>query len=202
METKAQVKAHVTGDMLIGEAVAKYPEIAHVMQSYGLHCIGCHVNPYESIRQGAMGHGMSKEVFDEMMSDVNNEVEKYAHERKNAPTLEEVENKSGTVVTLTQKAVSKVKEFMEAEENPVGGLRIGAAPGGCSGFQYVLEFEQAPSEDDAVYEQAGLKIYINKQQMQLLRGVNIDYVDGLQGSGFKIDNPNARKTCGCGQSFH
>jgi len=79
---------------------------------------------------------------------------------------------------------------------------VGASPGGCSGFQYVLEFEEKASDDDAVYEQDGLKIFVNKQQMAMLRGISIDFVDGLHGTGFKIENPNARKTCGCGQSFH
>ena len=202
MQAETKTEDFVTGEMLIGEAVAKYPEIAHVMQSYGLHCIGCHVNPYESIRQGAMGHGMQTEVFNKMMQEVNNEIRKYDSERGSAPSMDEVQEKSGKVVTLTSKAVDKVKEFMQAEEKPVGGLRVGASPGGCSGFEYVLEFEEAPTDDDAVYEQGGLKIFVNKQQMQLLHGVKIDYVDGLQGTGFKIENPNAKKTCGCGQSFH
>ena len=202
MQAETKTEDFVTGEMLIGEAVAKYPEIAHVMQSYGLHCIGCHVNPYESIQQGAMGHGMQTEVFNEMMQEANNEIRKYDSERGRAPSMDEVQEKSGKVVTLTSKAVDKVKEFMQAEEKPVGGLRVGAAPGGCSGFEYVLEFEEAPTDDDAVYEQGGLKIFVNKQQMQLLHGVKIDYVDGLQGTGFKIENPNAKKTCGCGQSFH
>ena len=202
MQAETKTGEFVKGGMLIGEAVAKYPEIAPVMQAYGLHCIGCHVNPYESIEQGAMGHGMPKETFDEMMQEVNNEVKKFEAERENAPSMEEVQEKSGKVITLTSKAVSKVMEFMQAEDKPMGGLRVGAAPGGCSGFQYMLAFEEAPSEDDAVYEQGGLKIFINKQQMQLLHGVKIDYVEGLQGTGFKIENPNAKKTCGCGQSFH
>lgn len=202
MQTEAKTKDFVTGGMLIGEAVAKYPEIAPVMQAYGLHCIGCHVNPYESIEQGAMGHGMSKDVFNEMLTEANKEIAKFSEERENAPSLEQMQEKSGAVITLTSKAAEKVKEFMKAEEKPVAGLRVGAAPGGCSGFQYVLEFEEAPSEDDAVYEQNGLKIFINKQQMQMLHGVRIDFVDGLQGTGFKIENPNASKTCGCGQSFH
>src|SRR3989338_5926309 len=168
MQAETKTGEFVKGGMLIGEAVAKYPEIAPVMQAYGLHCIGCHVNPYESIEQGAMGHGMPKETFDEMMQEVNNEVKKFEAERENAPSMEEVQEKSGKVITLTSKAVSKVMEFMQAEDKPMGGLRVGAAPGGCSGFQYMLEFEEAPSEDDAVYEQGGLKIFINKQQMQLL----------------------------------
>lgn len=202
MEAGTKTKENIDGSMLIGEAVAKYPEIAPVLQAFGLHCIGCHVNPYESIEQGAMGHGMSKEVFNEMLKEANNEIAKFSEGRKNAPSFDEIREKSGKVVTLTSRAVSKVKEFMDAEEKPVGGLRIGAAPGGCSGFQYVLEFEEAPADDDAVYEESGLKIFINKQQMQLLHGVKIDYLDGLQESGFKIENPNASKTCGCGQSFH
>jgi iron-sulfur cluster assembly accessory protein len=145
---------------------------------------------------------MSKDVFNEMLTEANKEIAKFSEERENAPSLEQMQEKSGAVITLTSKAAEKVKEFMKAEEKPVAGLRVGAAPGGCSGFQYVLEFEEAPSEDDAVYEQNGLKIFINKQQMQMLHGVRIDFVDGLQGTGFKIENPNASKTCGCGQSFH
>ena len=78
MEAGTKTKENIDGSMLIGEAVAKYPEIAPVLQAFGLHCIGCHVNPYESIEQGAMGHGMSKEVFNEMLKEANNEIAKFS----------------------------------------------------------------------------------------------------------------------------
>ena len=78
---------------------------------------------------------------------------------------------------------------------------MGVVAGGCSGYQYLLDFESAPTENDAVVEQHGLKLFIDSASHSMLKGVRIDYVDGLQGAGFKIENPNAKHECGCGKSF-
>ena len=81
------------------------------------------------------------------------------------------------------------------------GLRISVLPGGCSGYQYGMELDDNSTEDDIVVEQGGIKIFIDKESIKKLNGSNVDYIDSLQGAGFKIDNPNATKTCGCGNSF-
>ena len=73
-------------------------------------------------------------------------------------------------------------------------------PGGCSGFQYGMDFSEKPDENDEIVEQHGVKVFINKESIEFLKGSNIDFVESLQGSGFKIDNPNVKNSCGCGKS--
>ncbi len=104
-------------------------------------------------------------------------------------------------VTLTPKAVEMVKDAMTRENLAGYGIRIGVVGGGCSGFQYSMDFENAEKDGDSVYEHEGVKLFIDPMSSMYLQGVTVDYVVGLQGAGFKFTNPNARNTCGCGQSF-
>ena len=104
-------------------------------------------------------------------------------------------------VSLTAKAIEMVRDAMARENLTDYGIRVGVVGGGCSGFQYSMDFENAPKDGDQVYEQDGLKVYVDPMSSMYLQGVNIDYIVGLQGAGFKFNNPNARNTCGCGQSF-
>jgi iron-sulfur cluster assembly accessory protein len=107
-----------------------------------------------------------------------------------------------TPITLTAKAVEMVKDAM-ARENLAGyGIRVGVVGGGCSGFQYSMDFENAERDGDAMFEQFGVKVYVDPMSSMYLQGVTVDYIVGLQGAGFKFINPNARNTCGCGQSFN
>ena len=121
------------------------------------------------------------------------------------PELKEVEQKEiphgSVIVTLSSDAASKVKEFMTEEKKAGYALRIMVVPGGCAGYQYGLDFEQKARGDDIVLEQHGVKMLIDKKSAGHLVGTIIDFVDSLQGSGFKISNPNAQSTCGCGNSF-
>ena len=88
------------------------------------------------------------------------------------------------------------------ENNKEGsGLRVELVPGGCSGFQYGLELDDSTTDLDFVFEEKGVKIIVTKENMNFLKGAKLDYVDSLQGGGFKISNPNAHDSCGCGQSF-
>lgn len=105
------------------------------------------------------------------------------------------------MLTLTQTAMDKVKAIM-SERGEEGGLRIAVIGGGCSGFQYQMSLDMQASPDDQVIELDGLKVFVDKRSMLYLNGTKIDYVDGLSGAGFKFDNPNARSTCGCGESFN
>ena len=105
------------------------------------------------------------------------------------------------MLQLTEKAVTKVKELLSAENKDGYGLRVAVHGGGCSGFQYGLTFENAERPNDNVLELDGLKVYVDAMSGMYLDGVQIDYVETLEGSGFKIDNPNATGHCGCGHSF-
>jgi iron-sulfur cluster assembly accessory protein len=105
------------------------------------------------------------------------------------------------MIQMTEKAVGKVKELLSAEDKQGFGLRVAIHGGGCSGFQYGLTFENAEKPNDQILDFHGLKVYVDAMSGMYLEGVKIDYVDSLDGSGFKIDNPNASGTCGCGHSF-
>ncbi|HKV40250.1 MAG TPA: iron-sulfur cluster assembly accessory protein [Blastocatellia bacterium] len=103
---------------------------------------------------------------------------------------------------LTETAVSEVKKFMEAESaNNEAGLRIRVVPGGCSGFSYSMQIEDAPRQGDEILDQAGLRVFVDMFSRQYLEGVQIDYVTSVMGSGFTFSNPNASGSCGCGSSF-
>ena len=104
------------------------------------------------------------------------------------------------VVRLTERAIIAAKAFMDEPEVRGDGLRVGVRGGGCAGYQYVLDFSDG-RDNDFVYEQGGLRIYVDPISAMHLEGTTIDYVMGLAGAGFKFMNPSAKTTCGCGSSF-
>jgi len=105
------------------------------------------------------------------------------------------------MLQLTEKAVSKVKELLAAEAKAGYGLRVAVRGGGCSGFSYGLTFEDKQQPNDQILSFDGLNVYVDAMSGMYLQGVRIDYIDSLEGSGFKIENPSATGTCGCGHSF-
>lgn len=109
---------------------------------------------------------------------------------------------SSQVFTLTDAAAKKVSELMAAEESSDElVLRVAVRPGGCSGFSYEMFFDTEVADDDTQVEHNGVKVVIDPASHQMLKGATLDYKDGLQGAGFAINNPNAQRSCGCGQSF-
>ncbi len=105
------------------------------------------------------------------------------------------------MVNLTERAVGKVKEILDAQEPKPAGLIIAVVGGGCSGFSYSMAFENAPNMLDKTYSYEGLKIFVDQASMLYLEGAEVDYVETLEGAGFKFNNPNVKSTCGCGSSF-
>jgi len=104
-------------------------------------------------------------------------------------------------VVLTPTAIGKVREIM-GQQNPVpSGLRIGVVGGGCSGFSYSMAFENAAGMMDKTFTFDGLKVYVDATSLMYLNGCVVDYVETLEGAGFKFENPNVKSTCGCGSSF-
>lgn len=102
---------------------------------------------------------------------------------------------------VTQRAVAKVKALIEEEENEELKLRVFVTGGGCSGFQYGFTFDELTAEDDAVIDADGVKVLVDALSYPYLAGSEVDYEEGLKGSRFLINNPNATATCGCGASF-
>jgi iron-sulfur cluster assembly accessory protein len=105
------------------------------------------------------------------------------------------------MVQITPTAVNKVREILEAQSPKPAGLRLAVVGGGCSGFSYSMAFENKPSMLDKTYDYEGLKVYVDQASMLYLEGAEVDYVETLEGSGFKFNNPNVKSTCGCGSSF-
>jgi iron-sulfur cluster insertion protein len=105
------------------------------------------------------------------------------------------------VITLTDTASIKVKELISQEGEDGLMLRVAVRPGGCSGFSYEMFFDSERETDDLIVDYEGVTVVVDPSSAQLLDGASLDYNDGLQGAGFAINNPNAQRTCGCGQSF-
>lgn len=105
------------------------------------------------------------------------------------------------VLTVTSSAAATVKTLLEQRNIPTHVLRVFVQGGGCSGMQYGMTFEAAPESHDEVVEVDGVRLVIDPTSMQYLRGATIDFVDSLMGGGFRIDNPTAVSSCGCGSSF-
>jgi iron-sulfur cluster assembly accessory protein len=174
----------VTGDMIIGDVVEAFPKAATIMLSHGLHCVGCHANAFDTVESGARGHGMPEEEIHQMIEEINTAI-----------------NKKIETIELTPKAVTKVKELRALEAGKeTWPLRIAVVPGGCSGFGYDMDFgEKKDGDIELTFDD--LHVVVDPESMQLLKGSSIDFVDSLRGSGFKIENPNANRSCGCGKSF-
>jgi iron-sulfur cluster assembly protein len=105
------------------------------------------------------------------------------------------------MIQLTEMAVGKVKEILDSQEPKPAGLRISVVGGGCSGFSYSMAFENAPGMLDKTYQFDGLKVFVDQASLLYLDGAQVDYVESMEGSGFKFSNPNVKSTCGCGSSF-
>lgn len=191
MEQTAQVNTQstpqcITKDMTLGDIVAKFPQAIEVMLANGLHCVGCNVSYWETLEQGAMGHGMSQEQFESMLEQLNKV---------------SGETPSGGEMTITQKATDKIKQILVQQQKEGWGLRVSVIPGGCSGYSYGFDFAKEPGKNDIVINTNGIMLVSDEESMRFLKGAKIDYVDTLQGAGFKVSNPNATSGCGCGQSF-
>jgi iron-sulfur cluster assembly protein len=106
------------------------------------------------------------------------------------------------MIEITDRGAEKVHEFLASQQADasVAGLRVGVRGGGCSGFQYQLAFDEQ-RENDVVFESHGLKLLVDGESLQFVRGSTIDYEESLQGAGFKVNNPNVVAACGCGSSF-
>ena len=105
------------------------------------------------------------------------------------------------MINVSQSAATKISELLAEEQKLTSGLRVFVQGGGCSGFQYGMSLEEAKAEDDVVVEFGGVTLLVDPFSAPLLAGVTVDFVDSLNGSGFKFENPNATSSCACGSSF-
>ncbi|MDH4118328.1 MAG: iron-sulfur cluster insertion protein ErpA [Acidimicrobiia bacterium] len=110
-------------------------------------------------------------------------------------------NKPPKAITLTDTAIVKVRELIDSEGDPNLALRMAVRPGGCSGFSYEMFFDSDVEDGDVVEDFGGVRVVVDPQSVERLRGSTLDYKDGLMGAGFAIENPNVTRSCGCGNSF-
>lgn len=175
--------------MTIEEIFKTFPhkgqKLAQEMTNMGLHCVGCSAATWETLEEGVLGHGKSEEDLNHLLGKLNQVL---------------LEKEDLTTITITEKAAKKLKEILKEEGKEGWGLRYGEKAAGCSGFEYYLDFSQKATEEDLTFNSQGLEIHLNKNSIDRLLGSSIDYVDGLNGAGFKITNPNVKSSCGCGTS--
>lgn len=185
--------------MTIGTLMDEYPmhaqKLAAKMESYGLHCVGCHANTFETLEQGVLGHGLGEEALDELVEQLNAIVSEPA----DAKPSKLVGNFS---LTITDDALAHIQHLLSQENNQEQGLRLAVVAGGCAGASYDMKFVPNPEADDLVIENGGLTIFVEKDSAPLLNGLEIHYTSSMMESGFKFQNPNATGSCGCGTSFN
>ena len=180
-------------NMTIAEIFEKHPEsisrLTEKMLEYGLHCTGCHANKFESLVDGAMSHGMDEKAFNEMLKDVNDII------------LNKSKEPDITELAVTERAAKKIKELIKNDKHKPEALRIKVVKGGCAGQSYDLSFDKMAGMNDKVITSHGVKLFVDPESLNFVKGSEIDYTEGLQGTGFKVNNPNVKKSCGCGNSF-
>ena len=177
---KTETKQIVTKDMTIGDIIKNHPEAVEVMLSYGLHCVGCQVQFWETLEGGCLGHGFEEEKIDKLVKDINAAI-------KEVPESKEF--------YATPKAAEKLKEMAEKEKKPAV-LRINVVSGGGTGIQYDLDFDEEKKSDVRV-ESHGIVFVMSKDSEKLIKGGNIDYLDTSDDKGFRISNQNTGESCGC-----
>lgn len=175
--------------MTIEEIFSSFPHksqrIAQEITNAGLSCVGCQAATWETLEAGMVGHGYTEEEIDHLVHLLNEILE---------------EHSDLSAISLTWRAAEKYKAILAQENKSSWGLRFGSKSGGCKGFEYQLDYSDKASPNDEVFLSQGIEIHVDREMLDRLIGSEIDYVEGLNGSGFKISNPNAKSSCGCGKS--
>jgi len=179
------INRHMTIEEILSSFPQKAQRLAQELTNAGLHCVGCQAATWETLEAGMRGHGMSDDAVTEL------------EKRLNDALQEEV---ALDTITITKRAAQKYLQILEEEGKQGWGLRFAEKMAGCSGFEYLLDYSEKAGEEDETFVSQGIEIHIEKKLVDRLIGSEIDFIDGLQGSGFKISNPNVRSSCGCGTS--
>ncbi|MBI2670505.1 iron-sulfur cluster assembly accessory protein [Candidatus Woesearchaeota archaeon] len=113
----------------------------------------------------------------------------------------EQKGKENSTLTLSKEAAEKIKDLAKRQNKRDYSMKIQVIPGGCAGFQYAMYFEKDPSNEDIIVESRGIRLFLDKKNVDLIKGTRIHYIDNLYGASFKFENPNVKSTCHCGKSF-
>lgn len=182
----------IKSETTIGEIMLRYPQLADLMTKNGIPMSGCGT-PYQEQLKTVAASAMHDDQFGKMLSELNAEAAKIeATKPKERPATIEV----------TDAAVEKVKEIVK-RQGLAGNfsLRVEVKPGGCAGYSYEFALDDEKKSGDITIEKNGLKVVVDPASAEALKGAVIDYVETLNRSGFKVDNPNAHAVCSCGSSF-
>ena len=175
--------------MTIEEILSLFPykaqRLSQEIPNAGLHCVGCQAATWETLEAGMYSHGMNDEAINRLV------------DRLNALLAEQVDL---STITITSRAAKKYLDILNEDGKQGWGLRFAERMAGCNGFEYSLDYSEKALPDDTVIVSQGIEIHVTTPMLKRLLGSEIDYVDGLQGSGFKISNPNVKSSCGCGTS--
>ena len=179
----------ITRELTVGEVVEKYPThaqtLANKLQEMGLSCVGCGASTHETLEAAMYLHGMDDIAIESLLESLN------------AIIAEEID---GETIVLTKRAAEKFLAICSTEGKKGAKLRFFDKLGGCSGYEYVLDFTHEVKESDSIFSSHGVDVVVDNGSLSRLVGCEIDYLDGLNASGFKISNPNAKSSCSCGNS--
>jgi iron-sulfur cluster assembly accessory protein len=183
------MQEQITKEMTIEDIFRKFPsksqKLAQEMTNMGLNCVGCCASTWETLEAGMYSHGMDESQIQSLVGKLNRIL---------------AEKEDPTTITLTEKAAKKIQAILIEEGKTGWGLRFGEKAAGCSGFEYFLDYSEKAKPEDQVFKSSGVEIHVNAKSVGKLLGSVIDFVDGLNGAGFKITNPNVKASCGCGNS--
>ncbi len=189
MKTDDKSTMKINRQMTIDDILSLYPnkaqKIAQEMTKAGLHCAGCHAATWETLEAGMLGHGMNEQAITYLEDKINGILQ---------------EESDPFTITLTPIAAEKFNAILQEEGKKGWGLRLDEEMAGCSGFEYILDYCEKALPEDETFVSQSIQIHVNKKKVSRLIGTEIDFVESLQNSGFKISNPNVRSSCGCGTS--
>jgi iron-sulfur cluster assembly protein len=184
----------VNGKTQLGD-IMRYPPLVDILQETGLQLVGCSLPLDMSLRRFFKAQGLASSLLDSSLSKLNTAIEE----------LHTQLNTDGVIgnVSITETAAVKITQFLEQKNQLDAGLRITVVPGGCSGYQYYLKVDKAREDFDVVFSKNGANVIVAKADIPLVDKSVLDFKDSLTmgGGGFMLDNPNAKSTCACGQSF-
>lgn len=186
MSKSADITFHK--DMTVGEVVSLFPGAADILMGYGLHCVGCHANAYETVEQGVMGHGYSEEDLENLMEDIN---EAYLDEQEGVERKPLPKEADDMEIEVTDAALEQIKKIAADDQKESWPLRIEAQSAGPK-LRYSMNFID-PKEttiSDKGFSFGSVKIVIDKKLYHKLNGLEIDYVQEENRAGFKMNNPN------------
>ena len=179
----------LTKEMTIASIFSTFPDksqkLSQEITNFGLHCVGCSAATWETIEAGMLSHGKTPQDIENLITRLNTIIQ---------------EQSTPSTISLTPRAAEKYLKLLEEEGKAGWGLRLDDRLSGCNGYEFIVDYSEAPSEKDLVFESQGIAIHIKKSKLQNLLGSEIDWIEGLQGAGFKVSNPNVKSSCGCGSS--